>query len=261
MMKLSDFTIRDSDSRKKIIGIIFEDEDLIVVDKPSGLPVIPDRWNTSKPNLFDIINLKLQEVTKLQDARLWIVHRIDEDTSGIVLFAKNATIHRKLNGAFEKKIIRKTYLAIVKGTPASDTGKIEFPLSPPKHGKVSIDPNGKPAVTRFQVLEKFKRFSLLEVYPETGRTHQIRVHLKAIGNSLAVDPVYSRFSRLGIEHLKRIRSMEGEHEVSLISRLTLHAYKLEINTPNIKKKYSFTANIPKDMMAAVKALRKWDSLR
>jgi 23S rRNA pseudouridine955/2504/2580 synthase/23S rRNA pseudouridine1911/1915/1917 synthase len=260
-MSFKNITIRGADSRKKNIQIIFEDKNLLVINKPSRLLVIPDRWDDTKPNLFHILNLKYQELTDSKSAKIWVVHRIDADTSGIVVLAKNADIHRKLNTAFEKKLLTKTYLAIVKGSPLQSEGKIEFPLSTPKQGKVTIDPNGKTAITTYRILEKYNKFSLLKVHPETGRTHQIRVHLKAIGHALAVDPIYSGFSRLGIEHLKRVRSLNREHQISLISRLSLHAYKLEINSPKILEKYSFTAELPKDMIAALKALRKWDSPR
>jgi 23S rRNA pseudouridine955/2504/2580 synthase/23S rRNA pseudouridine1911/1915/1917 synthase len=260
-MLFKDIVIRDANARKKIIQIIFEDQNILVINKPAGLPVIPDRWDENRPNLLQIFNLKYQEISKSKSVKFWVVHRIDSDTSGLVLFAKNTSMHRKLSLAFENKQVEKTYLAIVKGSPPKSNGRIEFALSVPKKGRVSIDPNGKPAVTTYKILERFNKFSLVEVYPETGRTHQIRVHLKAIGHALAVDPIYSGFSRLGIEHLKRVRSLRKEQPVSLISRVSLHAYKLEVSSGDFPEEYRFMAAIPKDMMAALKALRKWDSPR
>jgi 23S rRNA pseudouridine955/2504/2580 synthase/23S rRNA pseudouridine1911/1915/1917 synthase len=258
-MTFKNINFRDSDGRKKLIRVIFEDDDVLVIDKPPGLPVIPDRWDDTKANLYDLLILQQQKIDHSSSPGIWVTHRIDTDTSGIVVFAKNAESHRQLNSAFENRQIKKTYLAIVKGVPSKPEGDINLPISVPKQGKVRIDPGGRPAKTAYKVVEIFKQFSLLEVYPQTGRTHQIRVHLQAIGNGLAIDPVYSGISRIGIEQFKRIRRSQEEKQKSLMTRLSLHAYELEFHSPEISKNYTFKADIPGDMMALLKALRKWDA--
>jgi 23S rRNA pseudouridine955/2504/2580 synthase/23S rRNA pseudouridine1911/1915/1917 synthase len=259
-MIFKNINFRDSNGRKKLVRVIFEDDDILVIDKPPGLPVIPDRWDDTKANLYDLLILQQQKVDHSSSPGIWVTHRIDSDTSGIVVFAKNAESHRQLNDAFENRQVRKTYLAIVKGSPTKPEGDINLPISVPKQGKVRIDPGGRPSKTVYKVIENFKQFSLLEVYPLTGRTHQIRIHLQAIGHALAIDPVYSGVSRIGIERFKRIQRNQDEKKKSLMARLSLHAYELQFHSPEILNGYQFRAEIPGDMMALLKALRKWDAV-
>ena len=260
MIRLSDFSYRLKDGRKKYVQIIFQNESLLAVSKPSGLRVIPDHWDPDLPNLKDMLSSKLNKKKSQNSEVLWVVHRIDADTSGLVIFALNKNSHLLLNKAFEKNTVKKTYLAIVCGCPDPPEGEINLPISYTNRGKSNISVKGKPAFTKYKVLFKFRKYSILEVYPKTGRTHQIRVHLKAIGHPLAVDPLYHNNDKLTIADLKFVLPKTFFDEGSaLISRLTLHAYKISIKGIGGKKSLEFTADPPKDFLALQKALHKWDS--
>lgn len=261
-MPLQSFTIRDKENRKQKIIVIFEDEQLLVVNKPANLLVIPDRWNKSLPNLYNILESKFIKNTTTQKQSIWIVHRIDADTSGLVLFAKTAEMHQRLNQLFEAREIEKTYLAIVSGNPPHTEGTMDLPISQHQTRKkfMRIDEKGKPSLTKYKVIEQFKHYSLLEVYPKTGRTHQIRVHLSSINCPLAVDPLYGNSHRITIFDIKsNYRSKTSKfHIPSLIDRLTLHAYQIKFSDPLSNKEYSFEAEIPKDFQAVLKVLHKYD---
>jgi RluA family pseudouridine synthase len=231
---------------------------MVVVDKPPGIPVVPDHWDPEKMNLYDLLHSQLQKNSPSLEQKIWVVHRIDQDTSGLVIFAKTGEGHNLLNKAFFDGEVHKTYLAIVKGCPAEKEGRIDYALSSPKKGRVVIDPGGKKSLTQYRVIETFSRFSLLEVYPLTGRTHQIRVHLHSIGHPLAVDPIYTRHRAFRITDLKKYARVQTEEIPALISRLTLHAMKLKLNHPMTGDALEFVADVPKDFQGVIKALRKWD---
>ncbi len=260
-MPLQDIALRSSDGKKQTLRIIYEDQDILVIDKPPGIPVIPDRWDAQKLNAIDMLYSQIQKNSSTSEQKIWVVHRIDQDTSGLVIFAKNSESHRMLNRSFFSATVKKFYLAIVQGCPEKPDGRIDYALSPQKKGRVLVDPTGKKAITIYRVVEKFSRYSVLEVNPVTGRTHQIRVHLTAIGHPLVVDPLYTAKTQFGITDLKRYARILTEEVPALISRLTLHAMKLKIMHPITKTEMEFTAEIPKDMQAILKALRKWDSIR
>lgn len=262
-MPLKSFTFRDKEKRKRTIEMVYEDDHLLAVNKPAGLPVIPDRWNPDAPNLRDLMQTQYYRYTGEVDLQLYIVHRIDADTSGVVLMAKDADTHRVLNTIFEHHQIRKTYLAVVRGTPEKMEGEIDLPIGKQSSGKnrMKIHKKGKPSQTNYRVVEKFRNFSLLEVQPLTGRTHQIRVHLQAIGAPLAIDDKYSEGSTaLYISDLKRkIRKdilVYEDHPI--ISRLTLHAWRLQFQMPGGASEILIEAPMPRDLSALHKLLRKWN---
>lgn len=260
-MPLQSFGIRDNAGLRLKIDVIFEDEQILAINKPAGIPVIPDRWNTGTSNLRDIIELKIKKYAAHRS--IWVVHRIDMETSGVVLFAKTAEMHRELNRLFKSGKIEKTYLAIVSGHPPKEGGMIDLPVAPHPSRKnfMRIDEKGKPSRTKYKVIEQFKHFSLLEVYPKTGRTHQIRVHLAAIDCPLAVDRFYGKNVRISISQLKanfRPKNYDSP-PTFLIDRLTLHAFRLKFTDPFTQKERFFEAPIPKDFNALLKSLRKYDS--
>ncbi len=223
--------------------ILHEDEALLVIDKPAGRLVIPGRVG-GEPSL--------REELAGRHGPLWVVHRLDRGTSGVLVFARTAEAHRLLNLQFERGEPRKTYLALVAGRPP-DRFEADAWIAPARKGRMKPvppgAPRGKPARTAFRVLERFEAgvhsgpLALVEARPETGRTHQIRVHLLAAGCPLAVDPAYGEEGPL--------RGAAGE---VLLSRTPLHAATLSLRHP-AGHPLSFEAPWPDDLQAAVAALR------
>ncbi len=191
------------------LNIVYEDEQLIVLNKAVGQLVIPGRGLTDSEPL-------VRQVEQYLDTKAYVVHRLDKETSGVLLFAKDATTHRDLSIQFERREVQKIYLAVVQGI-VKNNGKIQNPLRQFGSGRMGIDPKGKPAVTHYRILERFQNSTLLEVVPETRRRHQIRVHLYVIGHPVLGDPLYGH-----------------DRPVGGIVRLMLHASKLTIRHPSGK---------------------------
>lgn len=238
---------------KQQIDIIHEDADLIVVNKPPEALSIPDRHRPEKFNL--------QHYLTERYGRIWVVHRLDRETSGVLCFARNAEAHRHLSLQFEARSVGKTYQALVDGLPAQAEGEIDKPIGPhpSQPGKMTIMRRGKAALTRYRVVETFRQFSLLEVDLLTGRTHQIRVHLAGIGHPLAIDPLYGKREAFFLSEVKgrTYRLGKGEEERPLMTRATLHAGLLSLNHPADDSRRTFSAALPKDFAAVLKQLRKW----
>ncbi len=188
--------------------ILFENADLIAVNKPEGLAAIPEQ-NPQEPSLFERLCAERGET-------LLIVHRIDKDTSGVILFARNAEAHRRLNMEFETRRVRKAYLALTHGVIAGDWGQIDKPLARFGSGRVGVNAqHGKPSLTEYAVPRRFPAHTLVEAYPKTGRRHQIRVHLYSIGHPIVGDRLYGD------------RAVQREYP-----RMMLHAQKLTIRPPS-----------------------------
>ena len=230
------------------LEIIYEDDDLIAVNKPANVLTVPDRFDQTLKNLRTILQKKYGEI--------FIVHRLDKETSGIMLFARNAEAHKVLNEAFSGREVDKTYLAIAQ-KPGLSSGTIEENIaeSTKLPGRYEIKSKGKSAITKYNVIEVFKNYALLEVKILTGRTHQIRVHLKHIGAPLLVDSKYGMADAFYLSSIKRLRKRPSQ-ERPLISRCSLHAYKIELIHPTTGKSVSFTAEPPKDMKATLNQMRK-----
>ncbi|MDC0231200.1 RluA family pseudouridine synthase [Aureispira] len=238
---------------KRQYKVLFEDEHLLIVEKESGFLTIPDRYRPYIPNLHNSLQLDYGEI--------YIVHRLDKGTSGLVCFAKTKEVHRLLNIQFEKREPVKQYYAIVKGIPFYMEGTIDAGLTPNKEGGMHIDiKRGKPSVTDYKVIEYFRSFSLIEATILTGRTHQIRVHLKHLGYPLAVDGAYAQKEALYLSEIKRrkFNLKKDTEERPLISRVPLHAYHLSFSHPITDEKISVESELPKDMKALLNQLRKWD---
>jgi len=167
--------------------ILFENEDIIAVDKPEGLSAIPERQPDPQTR-----NISLYELLCAQRGeKLFIVHRIDKDTSGVIVFARSAAAHRLLGFQFERRTVQKVYLALVHGEVATEQGIIDKPLGQYGSGRVGVNPqHGRAAVTEYLVTHRFPAHTLLEAYPKTGRRHQIRVHLYSIGHPIVGDRRY-----------------------------------------------------------------------
>jgi 23S rRNA pseudouridine955/2504/2580 synthase/23S rRNA pseudouridine1911/1915/1917 synthase len=230
--------------------IIFENEDFVAINKPAGLLSIPDRTQSA---------ISLKEMLTEKYAVIFTVHRIDKETSGIILFAKNESTHKFLSQAFEERRVEKYYYGIVHGSPADTSGTIDAPISehPLHKGLMSVHRNGKTAITDYRVVESFKAFSLLEFQLHTGRTHQIRVHCKNIGHPLACDELYGDGKPVLLSSIKKKfkLSKHDEEEKPMLNRLALHAHRLKFADAN-GTVHELTAELPKDMRALLKQLKK-----
>jgi 23S rRNA pseudouridine1911/1915/1917 synthase len=232
-------------------GILWEDDAILVINKPAGLLVLPDRYDFDLLNLYDLL--------KETFGTIFVVHRIDRETSGVVLFAKTAEAHAQLNAAFEQRQVEKRYRAIVYGNPNSDGGCIDLPIIENEYGarKMKVDQRkGKEARTEYTVIERFSAYALIEARPYTGRTHQIRIHLKEIGLPILADSLYGVGNSFCLSTIKR--NYRGkETEQPLLDRTALHAFTLTFIHPLTGAKIVTEAPLPKDMEAVIKALRKY----
>ncbi|MBK7407510.1 MAG: RluA family pseudouridine synthase [Saprospirales bacterium] len=235
------------------VNILFEDTDLIIVEKPASLLSIPDRFVPEKENLLDKLREGREEV--------FTVHRLDRETSGIMIFAKTREAHRDLSLQFENRQVTKQYLVLVEGQVAEEEGRIDLPIGEhiSQPGKMEVKGRGKPSLTLYKVLERFKGFTLLEADIQTGRTHQIRVHFAAIGHPLAVDTLYGGREGFLLSEIKgrRFRLGKFEEERPLMTRVTLHAHRLRFRHPTSGAFLEFESPWPKDFGAVVNQLRKW----
>ncbi|MCK5739011.1 RluA family pseudouridine synthase, partial [bacterium] len=234
--------------------IIYEDDSVVLVNKPAGYLVIPDHWDLERANLKSWVQ------AQMPDHLVSVVCRIDTETSGITLFAKNSAAHEELSRQLEIHQIKTSYLALVTGVFSESSGTIDSPIGshPSKKRRVIIARDGKPSVTNWLVAEAFRNMTLLNVMRENGRTHQIRIHLQSIGHALAVDSFYGTSKALYLSQFKRsYRPKSGCDEKALINRLTLHALEITFTHPESGEVVSFECGMPKDMQVLLKQLRKY----
>lgn len=236
---------------KEKIQTLFEDDHIIAVSKPSGLLTIKDRLG-KEPNLFDYLKKNYEE--------LRLIHRLDRDTSGLIIFAKNETAQKAFSPLFERHEIVKIYHAIVAGKPMKEEGLIENfieeNLQIPGTYRVG-NQKGKLAISFFKVLEQYKRNCLIGFDIRTGRTHQIRVHAKFIGTPLAFDPLYNPQNGIFVSHLKPKFKQNLEEERSIIQRLSLHSQSLAFVHPITQEEHNIECPYPKDFEKALEILRKY----
>ena len=244
--------------KKAPFTLIYADEDMIAVNKAAGLLVAADRWDIEAPRLDLLIQKELPQIAPLCQ-KLYAVHRIDKDTSGILLYALNAEAHRALNTAFQEREIKKTYRLLIHGRVSEEQFTVDLPLradGDALHRTVVDKRRGKEAITHFTVLETFRQFSLLEARPVTGRTHQIRAHLAAAGYPIVCDSLYGSGKPVLLSELKQRWHGDVYTEQPLIRRLALHAYQLEGIHPRTSEPFSFTAEYAKDFKSTVHQLQK-----
>ena len=250
------------------LEIIRDAADWVAVAKPAGLATIPGRGEPPGESMLEHVAVLLGlPATGSADPRIRVVHRLDKDTSGILLFAKNAAAQRHFSHQFQNNTVEKEYLALVAGSPTADEGEIDAPIArhptDPKRMSV-VRHGGRAARTLWKVEQRFRDLALLRVFPRTGKTHQIRVHLKHAGLPLAVDPLYNRQppARGGkpggvyLSTIKRAYQLKrGGEESPLIDRLTLHAEALSFTAPD-GIRLRLECPLPKDFRAALNQLRK-----
>jgi len=211
---------------------LHQDEHIIAINKPAGVSVLPEGWDPDVPYLRQLLEKQFQKI--------WIVHRLDKITSGVMVFARTTEAHRELNRQFERHEVEKVYQAIVEGGPPWDERTAHHMLQTNvgrKHRTVVVHKRGKNSETDFKVLKRGQNEALVEAYPKTGRTHQIRVHLSALGFPLLGDVLY------------------GAAETDLITRPALHALSLTIRHPISGERMIFTAPPPDDFLHALERLK------
>ncbi len=232
--------------------VIYSDDDIVVLNKRSGLLVAQDRYDIDAPRL-DV------EASK-EFGRLYAVHRIDRDTSGIIVYARTGEAHQKLSVQFEKRQVEKVYHCLVHGRPLWEKTSIELPLEPDgdiRHRTVVNRRFGKPSLTEFRLIGTCGNFSWIEARPRTGRTHQIRVHLSSAGFSIVCDPLYSGNQKpVRLSEIKRNWHGNEHEEQPLLSRLALHAYEIGFAHPSTGEFVRFTAPYQKDMESLRRQLAK-----
>lgn len=238
------------------IEVIFEDDDLLIINKPAGVYTIPDRYNDKLPNILSLYNEKY--------GKIFIVHRLDRDTSGVLLLAKNAETHKYLNDLFSDQDIVKIYHAVAYGSFDSDEFDIDIPIapSPSKKGLSVPSSRGKISLTKIKVLERFKYCTLVEADLVTGRHHQLRVHLATIEHPLFIDDLYGSPVPFYLSTVKtKFKLKKHTDEIPVISRITMHAYSLEFAHPKTKQVMKFEAKYPKDFEVFIKLLQKYSKTK
>jgi RluA family pseudouridine synthase len=242
------------------IPILYSDDSLLVVDKPAGMLSIPDHWDPDAPVASSALAKDW--------GKLFVVHRLDKDTSGVLIYARDAEAHKALSAAFEARSVKKVYQALVHGSPAWEETSCELALKPDGdrlHRTIADAHKGKSSVTYFRVIERYagakapgfvSGVALVEARPGTGRTHQIRVHLAALGHPCLCDPLYGDGKPLLLSKLKKRWKGDPLGERPLLSRAALHALSAEFAHPVSGAILKLEAPMPKDMRATMAQLEK-----
>jgi len=235
------------------LSVLYEDPSIIVVDKPPGMVVHPAAGAPSGT----LVNALLHHCKDLAGIngvlRPGIVHRLDKDTSGVMVIAKDDKAYQELTKQFKNRTVKKVYLAIAYGHFGEAEGLIDSPIGrhPVERKRMSTrTKKGRTAITRWRVLESLNNYTLLEILPETGRTHQIRVHLSSMGHPLLGDPLYGRKGRPGSIHEPLLKECAKR-----INRQALHAHRLTIDHPRTGEKIQFLSPVPQDMQEVLECLR------
>ena len=235
----------------KGFSVIFENDDFLAINKEPGMLTIPDRHDDTQLSLYKSLNQ--------QYGKIFIVHRLDRDTSGLILFAKNETAHKYFSQLFEQRNIQKKYLGIVRGSMPAKTGSINEPIAehPIKKGMMTISKKGKASLTNYEVLEDYGIYSLVQFEIQSGRTHQIRVHTKSIGHPIICDEIYGDGKPILLSSFKKKYKL-SQHDLEerpIISRLALHSASLHFKDIH-QKDFFIEAPLPKDMKALLQQLKK-----
>lgn len=229
-------------------SILFEHKDWVAVNKPSGMASIPER-NEKAPTI-------LQTIEKALHQKCWVVHRLDKETSGVLLFAKNEVAHKRLSLGFQERNIQKTYWGLTAGALYPKSGTIDAPIAQTAQGNLmKTSPKGKPAITQYDTLQELGLISLVEFKPITGRTHQLRVHCKHIGHPLLCDSLYGNGMPVFLSQYKKgFHKSPLQEELPILSRLALHSKHIGFTYEG--EAFSIEAPLFKDMGALINQLSK-----
>jgi len=240
------------------LDIIYEDESIIVINKQADIIVHPARGNTHGTLVNALVHHTNKLSSGLGELRPGIVHRLDRNTTGVMVVAKNDKAQGKIAKQFQKRVVQKEYVAVVHGTPELDSDRIKAPLGvhPRRREKYSIRPGvGKESVTFYEVLEVFRGYALLKLSPKTGRTHQLRVHLSYIKHPIVADDMYGG----KLVYAWQLADKKSAVESPIINRPALHANFLKFRHPETDKFVSFESVLPEDMKTLLEHLRKYRS--
>lgn len=220
------------------IPVLHLDEDILVIAKPAGLRSTPDGWDPDLPHLRSVLEPAY--------GRLWLVHRLDKDASGVMVLARSAAAHRALSRQWERREVEKIYHAIVRGEPEWQRHTVEAPLraNVGRRKRTVVHPQGQPAQTMLRVIRRLAGYALIEARPVTGRRHQVRAHLYHAGHPIVADPLYG----------------PGPQPGDPIARLALHARRLVFRHPCTGEEVRFTAPHPEDFATALAQLEEWQAL-
>jgi 23S rRNA pseudouridine955/2504/2580 synthase/23S rRNA pseudouridine1911/1915/1917 synthase len=232
------------------LDILFENDSFLVINKPSGLLSIPDRFGKD-PSVKSLLQDRYEKI--------FTVHRLDKDTSGVIVFAKEETTHKYLSQLFEGRDVEKYYTGLVKGIMMTRKDTIDIPIMehPGKASLMITNKKGKPSITDYEVVEEFAVFSLVQFRIHTGRTHQIRVHMKHIGHPIVCDSLYGDGEPVLLSSIKKKfkLSKSDDEERPILNRLALHSSRLKFkDAEGIER--DFEAPLQKDMKALLQQLRK-----
>jgi RluA family pseudouridine synthase len=248
------------------VPVLFEDARLLALCKPAALLISPDRYDAERPNLMKLLHRDIERGAPWAASRgltyLANAHRLDFETSGVILLAKDKPALVSLANQFGTAHPEKVYVALVQGVPEEESFEVDLRLKPDPRipGLMRWSKDGKQCLTRFRVLEKFRGVSLIECRPVTGRTHQIRVHLKSAGFPIYADDDYGDSQQLFLSSIKTsYRLKEGREERPLTPTLALHAWRLTVSHPETGAPVEITAPWPDDLEVALKYLRRYGS--
>lgn len=245
------------------LDVIYDDEAICVINKPANMIVHPGRGNY-RGTLAGALQFHFDNLSDVAGQhRAGIVHRLDRDTSGVLVVAKDNTVHQHLSKQFEQRSVEKEYRALAWGELQFDADYVEtyVRVSMRNRERMMVCPpgdNARQAATYYEVLERFRGFSYVKLHPKTGRTHQLRVHLHHLGHPIVADRLYEGKNALSLSDLRPLA--EGEQNVTYIERQALHARRLAFDHPVTRKRMVFEAPLPADFMAALTALREQRAL-
>ena len=244
------------------VNVLFVDDAMMVLNKPSGLLCVPDRWDRTRENLIGLLiaGIKAQApwTRRLGISYIANAHRIDCDTSGVFVMSKTREALSALISQFRHRTVTKTYLAMVRGSLPSPNVVCNEPILPDSRrlGLATINAKGRPSTTRFELVESFRGVSLVRAFPETGRLHQVRVHLKALGCPIVADVDYGDGAPLLLSAVKRKYKSSGREERPLLGRMALHAESVRLLHPVTGNPLTIEAPMPRDFKATVTQLRR-----